>query len=83
MTELGALRARIEAVDDALVDLLAARAAAVAEIWALKRVAGVPRVDPDREAEEIERMLSRAEQAGLDRDAVREILARVVGRDLH
>ena len=82
MSELARLRARIEALDDQLVDLLAARADLVGEIWAHKEAAGVPRLDQVREAAEIERMAERALDRGLDPDGVREVAERVVGRDL-
>lgn len=80
MTELAVLRARLEAVDDALVDALVARAELVGEIWALKDRLGVARIDPAREAAELERLVARAPE--LDRDVLFEVLGRIVGRDL-
>lgn len=49
--EFRRLRARIDEVDRALVELLAERLERAAEIGALKRAAGLPVVDPEREAE--------------------------------
>lgn len=47
--EIEALRARIDAIDDALVDLVDERATIVRSIAALKAARGVPLFDPDRE----------------------------------
>jgi chorismate mutase len=77
-----ALRAELESVDDALIDLLAHRADIVRQIWAIKATTGVPIKDPDREQAVISRLIDRAHAAGLDEDAVRPILFAIVGRPL-
>ncbi|MFN7146473.1 MAG: chorismate mutase [Myxococcota bacterium] len=76
------IRARIDAVDDALVGLLAERAALVAELWAAKAAAGVGVRDPAREADVYARLRARAEAAGLDADAVERVFRAIVGVDL-
>lgn len=77
-----AIRARIDAVDDAIVALLAERAALVAEMWAAKAAAGVGVKDPAREADVYARLRTRAEAAGLDGDKVERVFRGVVGVDL-
>ncbi|MEW5741170.1 MAG: chorismate mutase [Myxococcota bacterium] len=80
--ELERLRAVIDAVDDRLLALLAERAAAVRELWALKAAGGVAQRDPTREAEIRERLLRRAEHLGLDPAAVSRVLDAVIGQKL-
>jgi chorismate mutase len=75
-----ALRAAIEAADDALVAALRQRAALVQEIWALKEELGMARFDAAREAEEKDRLVLVAPE--LDEKALREVLDAVVGRTL-
>lgn len=57
---LTALRARIDAVDDALVGLMVERLALAAEAGATKRAAGLPVRDATREAEILARARARA-----------------------
>lgn len=82
MSELEALRKRLDSIDDELVRVLARRAGVVREIWAWKRANGVGQVDPAREAALRERVLGDAEKLGLDRDAVSAVFDRIVGQDL-
>lgn len=56
---LDRLRARIDSVDAHLLDLLAERAELVADISAVKRVAGLSPVDPERENALLRRVLAR------------------------
>ena len=76
---LGRCRMEIEGVDRELVALLAKRAALSKEIGALKRVAGLPTLDPAREAEVIRRAAGMARQAGLSDEKVRDIFWHVIG----
>lgn len=62
---LEALRARIDALDRAVVASLAARRAAVAELASLKRAAGLPAVDPQRERALAERWTRAALEEGV------------------
>lgn len=63
---LAGVRARIDALDDALVDLLAQRFAAVAEAARLKRPHGIPPLTPRRFAAVLARVRARAAERGLD-----------------
>jgi chorismate mutase/prephenate dehydrogenase len=82
VSELEALRGRLDSVDEELVRLLARRAGVVREIWAWKRANGVGQVDPAREAALKARLLAQAEALGLSREAVTAVLERIVGKDL-
>lgn len=81
-TELEALRAKLDSIDDELLDVLAERAAVVTEIWAWKQAHGVERIDPERERALRERLLSRAEAVGLSREAIERVLAHIIGQPL-
>jgi chorismate mutase len=70
---LAGVRARIDALDDDLVDLLARRFAAVAEAARLKRPHGIPPLPPRRFAVVLARVAARAEARGLDPEAARRI----------
>lgn len=70
---LAAVRARIDALDDRLVDLLVQRFAAVAEAARLKRPYGIPPLTPRRFAVVLARVTARAEAHGLDPEAARRI----------
>lgn len=76
------LRTRIDAVDDALIALLAERAALVGAAWEAKDRVGVPRRDLAREAVMTARLVARATAAGLDEGRVRAVLRTVLGVDL-
>jgi chorismate mutase len=75
-------RDQIDRIDDAIVDLLARRAAIVAELWERKRAAGVAIRDPERERAIVERLRARASAAGLDPEAVEGVFRGIIGRDL-
>lgn len=74
-------RATIDALDEALVALLAERAAVVRAVWHDKAQAGLGRHDAAREAEIYARVRERAAAAGLDPDAVEAVFRQVVGRE--
>jgi len=76
-------RAARDRNDAAILALLAERDAVVAEVWAAKDAAGLPRHDPAREAEIFEKVRGEAERLGLDAEAVEAIFRRFVGRRLH
>ena len=80
--ELSALRAELDEVDRALVDLLARRAALVGLVWQLKEAQGLAMRDLVREATMYAGLLARAEAAGLDGERVRAVFERIVGVDL-
>ncbi len=77
--ELSACRAEIEQLDQKLVALLAERVTLGRRTAHLKRAAGLPILDPQREAEVIRRAVEAARQHGLPLEAVREVFWHVVG----
>ncbi len=79
---LAALRAGIDALDDHLLQLLSARTRLVKEIWAIKADLGLGASDPAREAQMRERLLSRANELGLDPKAIEAVLATIIGKNL-
>lgn len=78
LDELARLRAEIERVDAAILDLLAERVRLGEQVGAAKRVAELPVLDPKREAAVIRRTAEGATARGLPEDAVREIWWRIV-----
>jgi chorismate mutase len=79
VTELARCRDEIERVDREIVRLLADRVALGQRTGALKRVAGLPILDPTREAAVIRRVTTVAREAGLPTEPVREIFWQIVG----
>ena len=79
LAQLGQCRAEIEAIDRHLVALLAARVALGKQTATLKRAAGLPILDPQREAEVIRRAITTAREHSLPEEAVREVFWKVVG----
>jgi chorismate mutase len=76
---LGRCRQQIEQLDRQIVDLLGKRVALSKEIGALKKTAGLPTLDPAREAEVIRRAAGLAREAGLSDEKVRDIFWHVIG----
>lgn len=70
---LAGVRARIDALDDALVDLLAQRFAAVAEAARLKAPHGIAPLTPRRFAAVLARVTRRAQERGLAPEAARRV----------
>ncbi|MDO4718569.1 MAG: chorismate mutase [Propionibacteriaceae bacterium] len=64
--ELNRLRASIDNMDAALIHLLAERFKITQQVGLLKAREGLPPADPRREARQIARLRSLAEQAHLD-----------------
>ena len=77
--ELGACRIEIERIDNEIVALLARRLALGKRTGDLKRLAGLPILDPTREAAVIRRVTGVARDAGLPTEPVREIFWQIVG----
>ncbi len=75
MNDLEALRARIDAADRRLLEALADRFAAVAEIGALKRQRGEPVVQPERWAALVRERLEWAAALGVDARFCEALLA--------
>lgn len=80
--QLEAARAQIDTLDDALLDLLERRSTAVAALWAWKHEEGLPRTDPAREQAVIDALVAKGLERGLEPDALRSVLATIIGRRL-
>ena len=76
---LARCRQQIESLDRELIGLLAKRVALSKEIGSVKKVAGLPTLDPAREAEVIRRAAAMARDAGLNDEKVRDIFWHVIG----
>lgn len=64
--QLQRFRASIDNIDAALVHLLAERFKITQAVGEYKAAAGLPPADPAREDEQVDRLRTLAEQAGLD-----------------
>jgi chorismate mutase len=78
-SDLLRLRDEIERIDRALVKLIAERVELARSIGFQKRTAGLPTLDPAREAAIIRRSSTLAREAGLGEEDVREIFWHLVG----
>lgn len=78
-SDLAGLRTEIERIDRALIKLIADRVALARSIGEQKRDAGLPTLDPAREAAIIRRSGTLARDAGLGEEEVREIFWHIVG----
>jgi len=76
--ELVRLRSSIDNMDAALVHLLAERFKITQQVGVLKAAHGLPPADPEREAEQIARLRSLAEEARLDPEFAEKFLNFVV-----
>lgn len=72
-------REAIERIDRRIVELIAERTAIGRRTSTLKRTAGLPILDPKREAEVIRRAVATAREHSLAIEPVREIFWHVVG----
>ena len=79
LAELAQCRSEIEAIDRRLVALLAERVALGRKTATIKRAAGLPILDPQREAEVIRRAVTTAREHDLPVEAIREVFWHVVG----
>jgi chorismate mutase/prephenate dehydratase len=75
---LAALRARIERADDAMLALLVRRARLARQIGVAKQRAGLPVLDPAREAAVVRRAAARARELGLPAEEVRTLFWQVI-----
>ena len=76
--ELVRLRKSIDNLDGALVCLLAERFKVTRRVGELKAELGLPPADPDREAQQIERLRELAEGAQLDPEFAEKFLTFIV-----
>jgi chorismate mutase len=72
------VRRDIEQLDQQLIALIAHRVALSRQVGVLKRSAGMPTLDPAREASVLRRAASQARDAGLSSEPVREIFWHVI-----
>ncbi|HTI62391.1 MAG TPA: chorismate mutase [Gemmatimonadaceae bacterium] len=79
LAELARCRDEIERIDNEIVGLLARRLALGKRTGDLKRDAGLPILDPTREAAVIRRITGVARDAGLPTEPMREIYWQIVG----
>ena len=79
LLELAQCRAEIEEIDRRLIALLAERVTLGRRTATIKRSAGLPILDPQREAEVIRRAVTTAREHDLPVEAVREMFWHVVG----
>jgi chorismate mutase len=79
LAELALCRGEIERVDNEIVALLAKRLSLGKRTGELKRLAGLPILDPTREAAVIRRVTGVARDAGLPAEPVREVFWQIVG----
>jgi chorismate mutase len=79
MTQLEQLRDDIERVDRSIIELIAARVRLAREVGNAKRAAGLPTLDPAREAAVIRNAAVLAREANLHDDDVRQIFWHLVG----
>lgn len=77
-TELLRLRNSIDNMDAALIHLLAERFKITQQVGQLKAAHGLPPADPMREAQQISRLRSLAEEARLDPEFAEKFLTFVV-----
>jgi chorismate mutase len=73
------LRDEIERVDRAIIDLIVERVRLAREVGGIKREAGLPLLDPAREAAVIRRAATLARDAQLADDDVRQVFWHIVG----
>ena len=71
-------RARIDAIDDQLIDLLAQREAIIREVADIKAAHGIPAVLPDRVEAVRERAAKRAAENGMDATFVRTLYQQLI-----
>ncbi|QZY51002.1 chorismate mutase [Leucobacter tenebrionis] len=82
-TRLAALRSSIDNIDAALVHMLAERFRCTQEVGHLKAAHDMPPSDPAREARQIARLRSLAEEANLDPEFAEKWFNFVVAEVIH
>jgi chorismate mutase len=77
--ELARLREEIERIDRTLIGLIAERVRLAQEVGTAKQAAGLPTLDPAREAAVVRHAAVLARQAGLADDDIRHIFWHLIG----
>jgi chorismate mutase len=75
---LDQLRGEIDRLDQELVELIAERVQVAHRAWLVKRGAGLPRLDPEREAAVVRRAVARARAMGLPAQEVRGLFRQLI-----
>ena len=75
---LSSLRTNIEQLDQRIIDLITERVDLSRQVGMLKRAAGMPTLDPAREAAVLRRVAAQARAAQLPDEPVREIFWHVI-----
>lgn len=81
--ELLRLRSSIDNIDAALVHLLAERFKCTQQVGVLKAELHLPPADPEREAQQIDRLRALADEAGLDPVFAEKFLTFVIAEVIH
>ena len=79
LAELASCRDEIEQIDRQIIALLSRRLTLGRRTGELKRLAGLPILDPTREAAVIRRVTGEARDAGLPPEPIREVFWQIVG----
>jgi chorismate mutase len=79
LAELARCRDEIEQIDRQIISLLGRRLTLGRRTGELKRLAGLPILDPTREAAVIRRVTGEARDAGLPPEPIREVFWQIVG----
>jgi len=77
--EMDRLREEIEAVDRSIIELIARRVELAREVGRAKRAAGLPTLDPAREAAVVRRAGQIAREVGIEDEDVRYIFWHLIG----
>ena len=78
MAAIDSLRVRIEKADDALLALLQRRMRLARAIGKAKQEAGLPILDPAREARVVRRVAARARELGMPAEEVRSLFWNII-----
>ena len=79
LAELIEIRDEIERIDRSLIELIAERVRLARRVGVVKRTAGLPTLDPAREAAVVRRAGAVAREVGLDDEDVRYIFWHLIG----
>ncbi|CAN5848742.1 chorismate mutase [soil metagenome] len=79
LRELARIRGEIEQIDRSLIRLIAERVQLARVVGNAKRIAGLPTLDPAREATVVRRAGALAREEGLDDEDVRYIFWHLIG----
>ena len=78
-TEIDSIRMEIEGIDQKLISLIEQRVRCARRLGQLKSEAGLPTLDPTREAAVVRRASESARTVGLPEEEIREIFWHLIG----